>query len=377
MICGITKLHNDRTKKPEYICSGFFMPLNYFMKKVDYIIVGDGYAGFFFAHQLIQNNKSFVIFSEGKPNASYVSAGMINPVILKRFTPIWLCDDIMKAFQSTFKQIKKYLKKDYFVDQNIIRIFHDEKEKEIWNKKSKEKILTAYMSEHFIDVENPSVINEYSCGKINESGRLKVYDFFDDMRHYLVSENKVIESRFDYAMLDPENKIYQNIHYENIVFAEGTQVHHNPYFGEVPVQPNKGHHLILKTEEVINQEYTIKKKHFLFPLKDTTYYYGSTYDRESDNSEIDQQAVEELKNGLKQFYNGAFEVEQIHTGFRATVRDRKPILGEHNQFKNLYIFNGLGARGVLNGCFFAKELYEHIENKKPLMPEVDVKRFVE
>ncbi len=34
------------------------------MKNVDYIIVGDGYAGLFLAHQLIKNNKSFVIFSE-------------------------------------------------------------------------------------------------------------------------------------------------------------------------------------------------------------------------------------------------------------------------------------------------------------------------
>jgi len=36
------------------------------MKNVDYIIVGDGYAALFFAHQLILNNKSFVVFSEQK-----------------------------------------------------------------------------------------------------------------------------------------------------------------------------------------------------------------------------------------------------------------------------------------------------------------------
>ncbi|MBP7173298.1 MAG: FAD-binding oxidoreductase [Cloacibacterium sp.] len=344
------------------------------MKKVDYIIVGDGYAGFFFAHQLIRNKKSFVIFSEGKPNASYVSAGMINPVILKRFTPIWLCHDIMETFRTTFNEIKEYLKKDYFVEENVIRIFHDEKEREIWNTKSEEEILADYMDKDFIQLEKP-IINHHSCGKIKDSGRLKVYDFFDDMRNYLVSENKVIASRFDYAMLHPENKTYQNIHYQNIVFAEGTSICMNPYFSEVPVQPNKGHHLIIKLNETIAKNYAIKKKHFLFPLQDATYYYGSTYDRASENSEIDQNAVEELKNGLKQFYNADFEVEQIHTGFRATVRDRKPILGEHNQFKNVYILNGLGARGVLNGCFFSKELYEHIENKKPLMPEVDVKRF--
>ena len=36
------------------------------MKKVDYIVIGDGYAALFFAHQLLEEHKSFIIFSEGK-----------------------------------------------------------------------------------------------------------------------------------------------------------------------------------------------------------------------------------------------------------------------------------------------------------------------
>jgi aspartate oxidase len=36
------------------------------MKNVDYIIVGDGYAALFFAHQLIKNNKVFIFFPKVK-----------------------------------------------------------------------------------------------------------------------------------------------------------------------------------------------------------------------------------------------------------------------------------------------------------------------
>jgi hypothetical protein len=77
MICGITKISLDNYKKPEYFYSGFFI------MNVDYIIVGDGYAGLFFAHQLIRNNKTFVMFSEGQKSASQVSAGIINLLCLK------------------------------------------------------------------------------------------------------------------------------------------------------------------------------------------------------------------------------------------------------------------------------------------------------
>ena len=63
-------------------------------KSVEYIIVGDGYKNVL-AHQFIKNNKSFYFFTEGKKkkSASMVSAGMINPAVLKRFTTFWLAQE--------------------------------------------------------------------------------------------------------------------------------------------------------------------------------------------------------------------------------------------------------------------------------------------
>ena len=62
-------------------------------------------------------------------------------------------------------------------------------------------------------------------------------------------------------------------------------------------------------------------------------------------------------------------------GFRPTVKDRRPILGNHPKFSNLYVFNGLGARGILNGNYFSINLYHHLENGEEIHPEVDLKRF--
>ncbi|MGC4129202.1 MAG: FAD-dependent oxidoreductase, partial [Bergeyella sp.] len=125
----------------------------------------------------------------------------------------------------------------------------------------------------------------------------------------------------------------------------------------------------------LKEKATIKKKHFLFPLKEDLYYYGGTYDRDRTDEQIDESAIEQLKNGLSEFYPETFEIVEVKYGFRPTVKDRRPIIGSHEKFKNLYVFNGLGARGVLNGCYFAKELYEHIENSKPLPENVKIDRF--
>ena len=340
------------------------------MKNVDYIIVGDGYAALFFAHQLIKNNKSFYLFSEGKKGASMVSAGIINPAVLKRFTTFWLAQEQIDSLKKTLSEIEGYTHKNYLIEKPILRVFHDEKEKELWLKKSNE---ISFLSKDFIKIN--SIKNPFGCGKVNHSARLNVRDFFTDLMNYLEQNSHLIKEKFDYKLVKTENSTYKNIQFKNIIFAEGMAVKENRYFSEIPVEANKGHHLEVKLSEKIEDDFTIKKKHFIFPLNENTYYYGGTYDREQTHHKIDDSAVEKLTNALAEFYPNDFEVTQVKFGFRPTVKDRRPIVGAHSEFKNLYVFNGLGARGILNGNYFAINLYNHLENGEEIHPEVDLKRF--
>ena len=340
------------------------------MKNVDYIIVGDGYAALFFAHQLIKNNKSFYLFSEGKKSASMVSAGIINPAVLKRFTTFWLAQEQIDSLKKTLSEIEGYTHKNYLIEKPILRVFHDEKEKELWLKKSNE---ISFLSNDFIKIN--SIKNPFGCGKVNHSARLNVRDFFTDLMNYLEQNSHLIKEKFDYNLVKTENSTYKDIQFKNIIFAEGMAVKENPYFSEIPVEANKGHHLEVKISEKIEDDFTIKKKHFIFPLNENTYYYGGTYDREQTHHKIDDSAVEKLTNALAEFYPNDFEVTQVKFGFRPTVKDRRPIVGAHSEFKNFYVFNGLGARGILNGNYFAINLYNHLENGEEIHPEVDLKRF--
>ena len=160
------------------------------MKKVDYIIVGDGYAALFFAHQLIKNNKSFYLFSEGKKSASFVSAGIINPAVLKRFTTFWLAQEQIDSLKKTLSEIEGYTHKNYLIEKPILRVFHDEKEKELWLKKSNE---ISFLSKDFIKIN--SIKNPFGCGKVNHSARLNVRDFFTDLMNYLEQNSHLIKKK--------------------------------------------------------------------------------------------------------------------------------------------------------------------------------------
>lgn len=368
MICGITKISLDIYRKPEYFYSGFFI-----MENVDYIIVGDGYAALFFAHQLIINNKSFILFSEGKKSASQISAGIINPVVLKKFTTFWKVQEQIGFLKETLQQIEGYTGKNYLIDAPIHRIFHDEKEQQLWLKKSENDELKNFLDKNFdhLDV----VKNDYQSGKVNQSARLDVNGFFTDIFKFLETGKHIIKEKFNYTELNTSDNLYKNFRYKNILFCEGMGVKDNPFFSDIPVNPNKGHHIKVELSRPIPENITIKKKHFLFPLNEKIYFYGGTYDREQLHHQIDDSAVEQLMNGLKEFYPYDFSISEVNFGFRPTVKDRRPIIGTHREHENMYVFNGLGARGILNGCYFSKSLYQFIENNNPLDEEVSLDRF--
>ncbi|MDH6252644.1 glycine/D-amino acid oxidase-like deaminating enzyme [Chryseobacterium sp. H1D6B] len=343
------------------------------MKNIDYIIVGDGYAALFFAHQLIKNNKSFAIFSEGRKSASQVSAGIINPVVLKKFTTFWMAQEQINFLKDTLKEIEVYSGGSYLIDAPIHRIFHDENEQKLWLKKSETEELSSFLNKNFQSLDK--VLNPFNTGKVNQSARLDVNGFFTDLFTYYEKKSQLVKEKFDYSKLNTSESIYKNINYKNIVFCEGMGVKENPFFADIPVIPNKGHHIKVQLSEPVPENITIKKKHFLFPTHNGLYFYGGTYDREQLHHYVDDSAVEQLVNGLSNFYPSDFEIKEVNFGFRPTVKDRRPIVGRHPQNKNLYVFNGLGARGILNGCFFSKSLYDFIEENIPLPIEVDLDRF--
>ncbi len=345
------------------------------MIRKDYLIVGDGFAALFFAFQLIKANKSFLLFSCGVKGASRVSAGIVNPVVLKKFTVFDKAQEQLELLKSEFKEMERRWKGKYFIDEPIHRIFHDEKEKALWLKKSKEPVLENFLSKEIVFLQG--VENPYGCGTVLGSGRIDLEAWFKDALGFLEKNGYLVNDSFNYNLLDLKEMKYIDFHFKHVVFAEGIGVKNNPFFEDLPVQSNKGHHIKVELLEERLDEKTIKKKHFLFPLSSNLYYYGGTYDREAFLSEVDESAKEQLTRGLKEFYTSNFRIESVEFGFRPTVKDRRPLIGAHRKFKNLYVFNGLGARGLMNANYYAPFLFDHIEKGEALPSEIYYERFKE
>ncbi|MFO7673977.1 MAG: FAD/NAD(P)-binding protein, partial [Lutibacter sp.] len=100
--------------------------------KVDYIIVGLGLAGLAFSKELEKNRKSYLVFEDYSQNSSMVAGGVYNPVVLKRFTPVWNAAEQLDIALPFYKDLEIQFNKKYDYSIDIYRIFKSVEEQNNW-----------------------------------------------------------------------------------------------------------------------------------------------------------------------------------------------------------------------------------------------------
>ncbi|MBD0824722.1 NAD(P)/FAD-dependent oxidoreductase [Aestuariibaculum marinum] len=346
------------------------------MIQVDYIVVGIGLAGISFCEELKTNNKSFMVFDNASQLSSTVAGGLYNPVVLKRFTPVWKCEEQLVQALPMYERLERELnvKLDYKLP--VYRKFASLEEQNDWFTASDKPILSQYLSTEIVKNTNPSVDAPFGFGEVLETGRIDVKTLVEAYKSQLQENNKLIDNLFDYEelMIEEGGVRYQEIKATHIVFAEGFGIKQNPFFNHLPLNPAKGELLIIHAPQ-LKIDYVLKAGAFLIPLGEDRYIVGATYEWKDLTNQPSETAKEELLEKLQKIIHCPFTVVNQVAGVRPTVKDRRPLVGVHSEYSNIYVLNGLGTRGVMIGPYVASQLYNFIENNIPLEAEIDIKRF--
>lgn len=344
--------------------------------KVDYLIVGAGLAGLCFSHFCRKFGKSFIVFDGNFKSSSKVAGGMFNPVVLKRFTPIWEAQAQLDLANDFYPEIEQQIGQTFFYQMPIYRKFSSIEEQNNWFLACDKPITSAYLN-HMIYKENiTNVKSTYYFGEVYNTGFLDVKLFVQSYQRFLSTQLKIKCETFDYSQLKlaSDHILYKSIQAKNIIFAEGFSLENNSFFNFLPLDGTKGEMLYVKIPDLkLNK--IIKSKVFLIPLKDDIYKVGATYDWQDKTNIPTTAARNELVQGLESLIDCPYEIIEHVAGVRPTVKDRRPLVGAHYQHKNMYILNGLGTRGVLLGPYLADKLINNIENKVPLDKNIDVSRY--
>ena len=343
---------------------------------LDYIVVGLGLAGISFCEVLEQEGKSFKVVSDASQQASQVAGGLYNPVILKRFTLAWKAKEQMELAQPFYADLEQKLGKKLDYKVPVLRRFASIEEQNAWFEASDKPGLDHFLSTTIIQNKNNSIDAPFGFGEVKYTGRIDTGILVESYAAYLSERDLLKTESFDFSSFEHHSGhiSYKSIEAKQIVFSCGYGLKNNPFFNYLPLNGTKGELLTIKAVDY-KEESVIKSSVFSIPLGNDLYRIGATYKWKDKTNEPTEESKNELLEKLKTFLKCDFEVVDHVAGIRPTVSDRRPLVGQHPEHKNVYVLNGFGSRGVLIAPYASAQLFNYIENHESLDSEIDIQRF--
>ena len=343
----------------------------------DYLIVGQGLAGSVLSLSLLKEGKKiFVIDSPALSSSSKIAAGLYNPIVFKRMVKSWKADELIHFADDFYTYAEYILENKFHYKKNIVKLFVNEQEKELWLKKSGAD-EGAYLSKTIDEgLFHQYIRGEDGYAEVLRSGYLDVKCFLEEVKKYLLKNNLLMEDVIDHSLIKHNaNEVeYKNIKARKLIFCEGYRATENPYFNYLPFKLTKGELLTVRIKNLALDK-VINKGVFIVPLGNDLFKVGATYEWNDINEMISEKGKKELTEKLQKVLDVPFEIIEHKAGIRPTVNDRRPLIGLHPQYNNLILFNGMGTKAVMLSPYFAWQLINCLEKNSPLDKEVDIKRF--
>ncbi len=346
----------------------------------DFIIVGQGIAGSVMALSLIKAGHTVSVINQ--PNlslSSKVAAGIWNPIVFKRLTKSWLADSLIPELLSFYEYWEKELHTTLIHKRSIIKPFTEDQEKTLWLKKAHDpeakNLFLDPVTYEDLEIDQHYHVKSYS--KVLQAGNLDVAHFLESTKNYIKENQHYLEQEFDYSqlVLTPQEISYKKIAAKNIIFCDGHLITKNPYFNWIPMKPAKGETLTIRCTDLQLKNDIFNKGFFILPLGNDFFKVGATYEWEKLNDIPTEKGKTELVQKLNSVLTSPYQIISHDAGVRPSVIDRRPVVGAHPEFKNIFIFNGLGTKAVMLAPYFAKQLVNYIQQNSAIDSEVNPVRF--
>jgi len=347
------------------------------MNNFDYIIVGRGLAGTVLSLALIKENKKVLIIDEPSlSSSSKVAAGLYQPMTFKRTVETWVgLNSITEAIEF-YQWTEELLAESFFHPLSMYRMFSSFEEQNNWALKVSDSRFSNLIGENKKE-EADKCHSKFGYGNVNHAGYLDIPKFLQASEKYLNKQKSILNEKVNYhEIVILENGIsYKGNTASKIIFCEGWLIKNNPWFDYIPMKPVKGEILTINiSDKKFNS--IISGGLFSVPRKEGDYKVGSNYNWKELNEIPTESLKKDFVNEISQILDvTSISVTNHEAGIRPASHDRRPIIGQHPKFENLFLFNGLGARGVALAPFTSNFLVQNLIAKSEIPSEINLNRF--
>ena len=343
----------------------------------DYIIVGQGLAGSLLAYRLIQAKQNIlVIDNKHEGSSSAVAAGIINPITGYRLTTHKLFAQQLQTAVDLYTHLEDLFSEKLIENIQQYRLLKSEEQVRYWHKRCQHPQFLPYTGEAFQSL-SPFIANEFGVVQIHQSQRVYVQTLLRALKRFFMASNVYSEAKVDaHHLVVNEKKIQLNDWSANkVIFCEGYQAIHNPFWQHLPFKLSKGEILTLELETSIDGLYNWRQ--WILPksgLTSNRVLLGANYEwgdfTESSSLDVTQAAKETLLMRLETNTKLKGKTIKQVAGIRPTPTHRYPYIGPHQSSNTIYCFNGFGSKGSVAIPYYSQLLCQHLLEGKPLPSEV-------
>lgn len=172
---------------------------------VDGIIVGQGLVGSLLAHECIQNGLTiFVVDDKHKASSTKVAAGIMNPLVGPRLTPLLENLDAIQRLTKYYKALQTSLGASFLHEHRLIRFLSTPLECQSY--------LNRINGSEGLKLEPPTedwshrcVIGEHQF-ELHSVPQVDTAVFLDAMKNFLMRHNALINQRVSHNDIDCSNE---------------------------------------------------------------------------------------------------------------------------------------------------------------------------
>lgn len=327
------------------------------MSKTDTLVVGQGIAGSLVAFLLHKQRIPFKVIDPGLANtSSRIAAGMFTPVTGKRKTIDPRVAGQIDLAIHMYKEIGHLIGSDILHCENIYQVFHSAAERESVASKANLPDFKRYILPDPLPI--PFLKQAEAACEITHSGWVDCETWLTGFGSWLQQQGALLLEEFEYAALqfNENGMTYKGTSFNGIIFCEGYRGADNPFFGDECIIPCKGNVFTIHCDSLQTRSIVKKDGIYLVQQQQNVFKAGATYQWNDASLEPDKASAKLLTEKLNNLLSETYTILDQKAGIRPTTKNREVIARQHPIYKRMFMLNGLGTKGILQGPWWASQL---------------------
>lgn len=349
----------------------------------DFILVGQGLAGSILAWNLIHAGASVLVIDEGHKDASsVVAAGIINPITGHRLNITDNIEHFLPNALELYKAMEQQFQTKLIHALPQLRLIKKSGQLDYWHQRKQQSSHQPYLGK--LHPEH-SAFSDSALGiaEIKQTYRVATGQLLQRCREWFLEHKALQNERFDYQSLhfNDSGVEYRSIQAKAVIFCEGFQTIHNPWWQHLPFKLAKGEILSLESDDL--PSIMLNWGSWLLPTQQSNgsplspqaatkqvYKLGSNYVWNDVDLTPSVATKEHLLASMRSKVSTEAHVVDQQVGIRPTTLHRQAFVGAHTEQPQVFCFNGFGSKGCLTIPQHAQLLMNHLLHDAALPPHL-------